>query len=72
MMAGEPNMKQLDKIWSRIGSVTMNEVVVAVLEDEIELHKSRSNPSHSKIDILYLQDTISMLERRIKELQEKK
>ena len=35
MMAGEPNMKQLDKIWSRIGSVTMNEVVVAVLEDEI-------------------------------------
>ena len=58
-------------MWNRIESVTMNEVVVAVLEDEIEVYKSRLNPSHSKIDILYLQDTISMLERRIKELQEK-
>ena len=65
-------MAKLDEMWSRIGSVTMNEVIVAVLEDEIELHKSRLNPSHSKIDIIYLQDTISMLERRIKELQEKK
>lgn len=64
-------MAKLDEIWSRIGSVTMNEVIAAVLEDEIEVHKSRLNPSHSKIDILYLQDTISMLERRIKELQEK-
>jgi len=64
-------MAKLDEIWSRIGSVTMNEVVVAVLEDEIEVHKSRLNPSHSKIDILYLQDTISVIERRIKELQEK-
>ena len=64
-------MAKLDEMWSRIGSVTMNEVVVAVLEDEIEVHKSRLNPSHSKMDILYLQDTISMLERRIKELQEK-
>ena len=64
-------MAKLDEMWSRIGSVTMNEVVVAVLEDEIEVHKSRLNPSHSKIDILYLQDTISVIERRIKELQEK-
>ena len=64
-------MAKLDEIWSRIGSVTMNEVVGAVLEDEIEVHKSRLNPSHSKIDILYLQDTISVIERRIKELQEK-
>ena len=64
-------MAKLDEIWSRIGSVTMNEVVVAVLEDEIEVHKSRLNPSHSKIDIIYLQDTISVIERRIKELQEK-
>jgi hypothetical protein len=64
-------MAKLDEMWSRIGSVTMNEVVVAVLEDEIEVHKSRLNPSHSKIDIIYLQDTISVIERRIKELQEK-
>jgi hypothetical protein len=61
-------MGKLDGMWSRIGSVTMNEVIVAVLEDEIEVHKSRLNPSHSKIDILYLQDTIGVIERRIEEL----
>ena len=47
----------------------MKEVVVAVLEDEIEVHKSRLNPSHSKIDILYLQDTINVIRGRIKELR---
>jgi len=62
-------MGKLDGMWSRIGSVTMNEVVVAVLEDEIEIHKSRLKPSHSKIDILYLQDTIGVIERRIEELR---
>lgn len=61
-------MGKLDGMWSRIGSVTMNEVIVAVLEDEIEVHKSRLNPSHSKIDILYLQDTIGVIERRIEEI----
>lgn len=58
-------------MWNRIGSVTMKEVVVAVLEDEIEVHKSRLNPSHSKIDILYLQDTINVIECRIKEIKKK-
>jgi len=62
-------MGKLDGMWSRIGSVTMNEVIVAVLEDEIEVHKSRLNPSHSKIDILYLADTISVLELRLEELE---
>ena len=56
-------------MWNRIDSVTMNEVVVAVLEDEIEVHKSRLKPSHSKIDILYLQDTIGVIERRVEELR---
>ena len=63
-------MAKLDEMWSRIGSVTMKEVVVAVLEDEIEVHKSRLNPSHSKIDILYLQDTINVIKCRIKEIKE--
>jgi len=58
-------------MWNRIGSVTMDDVVVAVLEDEIEVHKSRLNPSHSKIDILYLQDTINVIECRIKEIKKK-
>ena len=62
-------MGKLDGMWSRIGSVTMQEVIVAVLEDEIEVHESRLNPSHSKIDILYLQDTIGVIEQRIKELK---
>ena len=62
-------MGKLDGMWSRIGSVTMQEVIVAVLEDEIEVHKSRLNPSHSKIDILYLQDTINVIRGRIKELR---
>ena len=58
-------------MWNRIGSVTMDDVVVAVLEDEVEVHKSRLNPSHSKIDILYLQDTINVIECRIKEIKKK-
>jgi len=44
-------------------------VITAVLEDEIEIHKSRLKPSHSKINILYLQDTIGVIERRIEELK---
>ena len=64
-------MGKLNEMWNRIGSVTMKEVVVAVLEDEIEVHKSRLNPSHSKIDILYLQDTIGVIECRIKEIKKK-
>ena len=58
-------------MWNRIGSVTMDDVVVAVLEDEVEVYKSRLNPSHSKIDILYLQDTINVIECRIKEIKKK-
>ena len=42
---------------------------IAILQDEIEIFKSRIDPSHSKIDILYLADTISMLEHRVKELE---
>ena len=60
----------LDKIWTRIGSVTKEQVITAVLRDEIEIHKSRLNPSYSKIDILYLQDTINVIKNRIKEIEE--
>jgi hypothetical protein len=47
------------------------ETRIAILHDEIEVLKSRYNPDHSKIDVLYLFDTISMLELRIKELEDK-
>ena len=44
------------------------ETRIEVLESEIEILKSRYNPDHSKVDVLYIADTISMLKLRIKEL----
>ena len=46
------------------------ETRIEVLESEIEVLKSRYNPDHSKVDVLYIFDTISMLKLRIKELKE--
>jgi len=45
------------------------ETRIEVLESEIEVFKKRIDPNNSKVDILYLADTISMLELRIKELE---
>lgn len=45
------------------------ETRIEVLESEIEIFKKRIDPNNSKVDILYLADTISMLELRIKELE---
>ena len=42
---------------------------IDVLESEIEILQSRYNPDHSKVDVLYIADTISMLQLRIKELE---
>ena len=58
-------MKNLDKIWTVIGSVTKNEVAIAVLKDEIELYKSRIEPHATG----YLYDAIAQLKRRIEELE---
>ena len=44
------------------------ETRIEVLESEIEILKSRYNPDHSKVDVLYIADTISMLKLRIEEL----
>ena len=46
------------------------ETRIEVLESEIEVLQSRYNPDHSKVDVLYIFDTISMLKLRIKELKE--
>ena len=56
-------MENLDDMWTRIGSVTKNEVTIAVLKDEIELYKSRIEPTGTG----YLYDAISQLKRRIEE-----
>ena len=42
---------------------------ITILQGEIEVFKSRIDLSKPKIDILYLTDTISMLELRVKELE---
>ena len=57
-------MKNLEEMWNKIGSVTKNEVVTAVLKDEIELYKSRIEPSGTG----YLYDAIAQLQRRIEEI----
>ena len=62
------NAINLENIWGTIGAVTRDQVRLAVLQDEIEIYKSRLNPSDSKIDILYLEDTISVITRRIEEI----
>ena len=45
------------------------ETRIAILHDEIDVLKSRYDSNHSKIDVLYIDDTISMLKQRIKELE---
>tara|TARA_R110001583_G_scaffold56114_3_gene169844 strand:+ start:288 stop:488 length:201 start_codon:yes stop_codon:yes gene_type:complete len=62
------NAINLDNLMSRIAAVSGDEIRLAVLQDEIEIYKSRLNPSDSKIDILYLEDTISVITRRIEEI----
>ena len=62
------NATNLDNLMSRIAAVSIDEIRLAVLQDEIEIYKSRLNPSDSKIDVLYLQDTIGVIERRIEEI----
>ena len=62
------NAINLDNLMSKIAAVSIDEIRLAVLQDEIEIYKSRLNPSDSKIDVLYLQDTIGVIKRRIEEI----
>ena len=57
-------MKHLEEIWSRIGSVSKDEVIRAVLYDEIEVCKSRIQPH----DTGHLYTAISVMEARLDEL----
>ena len=57
-------MKHLEEIWSRIGSVPKEEVIRAVLNDEIEVCKSRLQPH----DTGHLYTAISVMESRLDEL----
>ena len=58
------NAINLENIWGTIGAVTRDEVRLAVLQDEIEIHKSRLEPH----DTGHLHDTIAVIKRRIEEI----
>lgn len=58
-------MKNLEELWSRIGSVTKDEVITAVLGDEILLAESRLQPR----DTGHLHDYISRLKDRLVEIK---
>ena len=58
------NAINLEKLWGTIGAVTRDEVRLAVLQDEIEIHKSRLEPS----GMGHLHTAISVIKRRIEEI----
>mgnify|MGYP003306272394 FL=1 len=58
-------MQNLEEIWSRIGSVPKEEVVRAVLRDEIINAESHLQPH----DTGHLHDYISRLNDRLEELK---
>mgnify|MGYP000742972108 FL=1 len=58
------NAVNLDNLMSRIAAVSGDEIRLAVLQDEIEIHKSRLEPH----DTGHLHTAISVIKRRIEEL----
>ena len=54
----------LENIWGKIGAVSRDEIRLAVLRDEIEIHKSRLEP----YDTGHLHTAISVIHHRITEL----
>ena len=58
------NAINLENIWTTIGAVTRDEVRLAVLQDEIEIHKSRLEPH----GMGHLHTAISVIKRRIEEI----
>ena len=58
------NATNLENIWTTIGAVSRDEVRLAVLQDEIEIHKSRLEPN----DTGHLHTAISVIQNRIEEL----
>ena len=58
------NAINLDNLMSRIAAVSSDEIRLAVLQDEIEIHKSRLEPH----DTGHLHTAISVIQNRIEEL----
>ena len=58
------NAVNLDNLMARIAAVSGDEIRLAVLQDEIEIHKSRLEPH----DTGHLHTAISVIKHRIEEL----
>ena len=58
------NAINLENLMSRIAAVSSDEIRLAVLQDEIEIHNSRLQPH----DPGHLHDTIAVIKRRIEEI----
>ena len=58
------NAINLDNLMLRIAAVSGDEIRLAVLQDEIEIHKSRLEPH----DMGHLHTAISVITRRIEEM----
>ena len=58
------NAINLDNLMTKIGAVSSDEIRLAVLKDEVEIHKSRLQPH----DTGHLHTAISVIERRIEEI----
>ena len=58
------NAINLDNLMSRIGAVSSDEIRLAVLQDEIEIHKSRLEPR----EMGHLHTAIAVIKRRIEEI----
>jgi len=58
------NAVNLDNLMSRIAAVSGDEIRLAVLQDEIEIHKSRLEPH----DTGHLHTAISVIQHRIEEI----
>ena len=64
-MEKEGNMSKLDDIATKIAAVPMDVIRIAVLEETIEIFKSRIEPH----DTGHLHTTIGTLKHRIEELE---
>ena len=58
------NAINLDNLMTKIAAVSSDEIRLAVLQDEIEIHKSRLQPH----DTGHLHDAIAGIKRRIEEI----
>ena len=58
------NAVNLENLWAKIAAVSRDEVRLAVLQDEIEIHKSRLEPH----DTGHLHTAISVIKHRIEEI----